>query len=92
MNQTRDTCKQIEDFDQRTTFEMRKVGSCKGQILEMRDMHMDFFEMRTKLFKNESGDPTFYFKIGLWGAREIFWLNLKKFSGWDFHPIKNYHF
>ena len=32
---------------------MREAGSCKGQILETRDTRVDFFEMRSKLFKTQ---------------------------------------
>ena len=49
---------------------MRKVESCKGQILETLDTRVEFFETQNKLFKKTSPvTPLFIVKIGLCGPR-----------------------
>lgn len=55
-NRASDSSKQIRALASGQRLRMRKAGSgagsCKGEILETREMRVDFLETRSGLFKN----------------------------------------
>ena len=52
----------LRTLTSRLCFRTRKAGSCKGQILEMRDMRVVFLRLKANYLKNKSRDPTFLFQ------------------------------